>query len=100
MAGSKHDVEWWNPFSWWGALGDDAASAAKNWLGGLAGDIGSGIEAGYVSIFEDTWHVILPWIELAIGCLIAMWAIGIWLASSRTGEGLISSVAYGTARGI
>lgn len=77
----------WNPIDWW----DKWFNTVKNWIGGLGGDIASGIEAGYVAIFKDLWNVILPFAEILIGALIAMWAISIWLLSSNGGKAALNA---------
>lgn len=78
----------WNPLDWW----DDWFSKVSGWLGGLGGDIASGIEGGTISVIKDIWNVILPFIEIAIGALIAMWTISIYLASSQGGQAAIQSL--------
>jgi len=65
--------DWWNPIGWF----QQEASTAGGWLGGLGGDIASGIEGGFIATVKDIWIVILPFIEIGIGTLIAMWAISL-----------------------
>lgn len=72
----------WNPVDWWNSW----FKKVNGWLGGLGGDIASGIESGYISIFKDLWNVVLPFVEIGVGVLIAMWAISIWLLSSEGGK--------------
>lgn len=69
--------QWWNPLDWFGA----AAGAAGNWLGGLGGDIASGMEGGIIAIFKDLWNIILPWLEIIVGAVIIMWALTIYFRS-------------------
>ena len=77
----------WNPISWW----DSWFNGVSNWLGGLGGDIASGIETGIVAILKDLWGVILPYAEIGFGMVIAFWAIAIWLMSTNAGQAAIST---------
>lgn len=87
----QSSTEWWNPLSWFSGLGN----AASNWLGGIGGGIASGLEGGFVAFFKDMWAVILPFIEIAIGALVIMWAVGIYFA--KEGIQLASFVAKAAA---
>lgn len=57
--------------------GDPVINATKQnplgWLGGIGGDIASGIEGGVVAVLKDIWHVIQ-------GPLLVLLGIGIALA--------------------
>lgn len=77
----------WNPISWWNSWFD----SVTNWIGGLGGDIASGIEGGFVAILKDLWTVVLPFIEIGIGTVIAMFSISVWLLSSDGGKSLLGS---------
>lgn len=72
----------WNPIDWWNSW----FKGVNGWLGGLGGDIASGIESGYISILKDTWNVVLPFLEIIVGVMIATFAITVWLLSSDAGK--------------
>jgi hypothetical protein len=52
---------------WWPSWLDPA-----NWLKGIGGQIGSGIEAGLVSLLKDVWDVILGPLEILMGVVLAI----------------------------
>lgn len=74
-------LEWWNPFSWF-------ESGASDWLGGLGGDIGSGIEGGFVAVVKDMLKVILPWLEIVAGALIIAFTLLIYFREQTTQAGV------------
>jgi len=84
----QQGIEWWNPVSWW----DSWFNTVRGWIGGLGGQIASGIEGGVISVFKDLWLVILPFVEILLGALIAMWAIALYLSTTKAGQGLIEAV--------
>lgn len=80
-------VTWWDPLSWW----DSWFGNVSNWLGGLGGDIGSGIEAGVVTVLKDIWAVVLPYIEIGLGMAIVFWGIAIWIMSTSAGQAAVGT---------
>lgn len=58
--------------------GNVANSVLDRWLKSLGGAIGSGIEAGLVSLLKDLWNVIVGPVEvvagIALGIIILLWA--------------------------
>lgn len=62
--------DWWNPLDWFSAAG----SAASDWLGGLGGDVASGVEGGIIATFKDLFAVAIPFIEIIAGALLFLWA--------------------------
>lgn len=78
----------WNPVDWWNSWFGNVS----NWLGGLGGDIASGIEAGFVTLLKDIWAVVLPYMELGIGFVIAFWAIAIWIMSSHGAQQAVGTI--------
>lgn len=79
---SNPDQLSWSPLSWWNWWLDHTTG----WLGGLGGDIASGIEAGVVTVLKDLWAVALPYFEIVIGMLIIFWAMTIWIMSTSAGQ--------------
>lgn len=75
----------WNPFDWF----NDITSAARDWLGGLAGDIASGVEGGTIAILKDVLGAVLPWLEIIAGAFLAWWAISFYFITSPTGQSLL-----------
>lgn len=59
----------WNPLDWF----SDAGSSIATWLGGLGGDIASGIEGGFVAILRSVFGWLVPYAEIAIGFLLLLW---------------------------
>lgn len=82
-----NDITWWNPITWWQGW----FNSVGNWLGGLGGDIGSGIEAGVVTVLKDIWAVALPYFEIGIGMAIVFWTIAVWLMSTSMGQAAIGT---------
>lgn len=78
----------WNPVDWWNSWFGNVS----NWLGGLGGDIASGIEAGFVTLLKDIWAVVLPYMEIGIGLVIAIIGINIWILSSSAGQQAAASI--------
>lgn len=66
-------ADWWNPLSWF-------SEGAANWLGGLGGDVASGIEGGFVAILKDIWKFFLPFAEIAVGALIAIFTLAVYFS--------------------
>jgi hypothetical protein len=56
----------------------DVPNPLTSWLTGLGGDIGSGIEAGFVALLQDVWNVILGPLEIIAGVLLAI-VILLWI---------------------
>lgn len=81
----------WNPIDWWNKW----FGTVRNWIGGLGGDIASGIEGGYIAILKDLWAVVLPWAEIFIGGLIAMFVINVYLLSSSVGQAAVGAILMG-----
>jgi|SRR5215469_15464670 len=84
QSGNAPGFEWWNPADWFNGL--------ANWFGGLGGDIASGLEAGQIAFIRDLWRVILPFAEIVIGALIAVWALSVYFASTPAGSGILRTV--------
>lgn len=60
----------------------------QSWLGGLGGDLASGLEGGFVSIFKDLGMVIMPWLEILLGILIAIVTLVIYFKEDAARAGL------------
>lgn len=83
--------DWWNPLDWFKGL----FQKATDWLGGLGGDIASGVEGGTIAILKDILGALLPWLEIAAGAFIAFWAISFYFATSPAGQSVIRLLAMG-----
>jgi hypothetical protein len=66
-----------------------------SWLGGLGGMIGSGIEAGIVSLLTDLWDVVQAPLEIALGAVIALFVLAIYFKDDI--GGVIGTVAMAAA---
>jgi hypothetical protein len=60
------------------SIWDIPGNVADNWLKSLGGSIGSGLEAGAVSLLKDIWDVIIGPVQIIagilLGILIVFWA--------------------------
>jgi hypothetical protein len=70
--GAVDQVQPWNPFSWFRG----AADAAGNWLGGIGGNIASGIEGGFAAVLIDSVKWVIPYLEIIVGAVILLWVLG------------------------
>lgn len=75
-------AEWWNPIDWWN--GQDE-SAIGNWLGGIGGDISSGIEGGVIGIFKDLWATWKGFVFIALGAITALFVLVVYFKGETTG---------------
>lgn len=64
-------ADWWNPFSWF-------SQGAADWLGGLGGDVASGIEGGFVAVLKDIAKTMIPWFEIALGIILAIFTLAVY----------------------
>ena len=64
-----------------------------NWLSGLGGMIGSGIESGFVNFFKDLWNVIVGPVEVVVGILIALFVLAIYFKDDLTAVAGIAKMA-------
>lgn len=56
-------------------IAGDVESDIAGWLKSAAGDIASGLEAGFVALFKDLWNVIEGPLEILAGAVLILFAI-------------------------
>lgn len=49
----------------------------QDWFGSLGGELASGLEAGFVAFFKDIWDVIIGPLEVIVGFIFILFAIGV-----------------------
>ena len=89
MASDKKDTStpWWEELFSTGLVpaGVQVSEGAQSWLGGLGGDIASGIEGGFISILKDLWDAWLGWIEIVLGAVIALFVLMVYFSEQSSG---------------
>lgn len=61
----------------------------SGWFSSLGADIGSGIEAGIVSMLKDLWNVILGPIEVGVGLTLMVLAVFFYFGGSMGSLGAL-----------
>lgn len=79
-------ADWWNPLSWF-------SQGAADWLGGLGGDVASGIEGGFIAVLKDIWKFFLPFAEIAFGALIAVFVLTVYFSERLIQVGMMAGRA-------
>jgi hypothetical protein len=70
-----------------------SASAASGWLASAAGQIGQGIEAGFMSFFTDTWDVIVGPLEVGLGGFIMLLGLVLAFKDDMFGIAALAAIA-------
>jgi hypothetical protein len=65
----------------------------NNWLKGMGGAIGSGIEGGIVQMLSDLWSVVVGPLEVLLGVLIGMWVLVIYFKNDLMNIARIAAIA-------
>jgi hypothetical protein len=68
VANAEYGTQFQNPAT---SAKNTVENTLSSWLTGLGGDIGSGLEAGFVALLQDVWNVILGPLEIIAGALLA-----------------------------
>ena len=63
-------MDWLSPSYW--------SKAVADWFSSMGGNIASGIDAGFTSLFGDLWHYVEGPVYIALGILITFWVIMIY----------------------
>lgn len=74
-------MSWWNPVSWFDENAD-------NWLGSVSGDIASGVEGATIAVIKDIMGVVLPWLEILAGAVIAILVLVVYFKGESIGTGI------------
>jgi hypothetical protein len=84
---ASRSVPWWEELFATGAVdaGVQVSQGAQSWLGGLGGDIASGIEGGFISILKDLWDAWLGWIEIVLAGVIALFVLMVYFSEQTSG---------------
>lgn len=59
------------------SLVTDLPDAAKSWLSSAGGEIGSGIEGGFIALIRDLWNVIVGPVEIFVGVVLIVFAVAL-----------------------
>lgn len=73
-------MAWWNPLDWPGMRAIEDILGFRDWLGGLGGDIASGVEGGFAAIFRDLTAPLIPWFEIILGTIIAIFVLTVYFS--------------------
>jgi hypothetical protein len=74
MANPLTDIGDWFADLWHYTVGVPT-TAVENWLSSLGGEIGSGIESGFVALTKDLWDVVVGPLEIFIGAILILFAL-------------------------
>jgi len=55
----------------------DLPNTAKNWLSSAGGQIGSGIEGGFIALLKDLWDVVVGPVEIFVGAVLIIFALSL-----------------------
>src|SRR5215472_5258486 len=58
-----------------GGVANVAAGAGQNFLSGIGGALGAGIESGFVAVLRDMWAVMVGPVFIAIGLLVLFFTL-------------------------
>lgn len=97
---STASTPWWEELFSTGLVpaGIGVSRGAQSWLGGLGGDIASGIEGGFVSILKDLWDAWLGWIEMVLGAVIILFVLMVYFSEQTSGvAGAVGMAAMAAA---